>query len=76
MWRSHTAPGLLLGLLPLLLVAAASPTSDAPGVGITDKTAVLQRAHLPLPAAGQSFRDPTFGTTLLRVSGTSGQGGW
>src|SRR5215203_271434 len=36
---------------------------------LTDKNVHLPPAPPPLPAAGQTFVDPTFGTTLLRVTG-------
>src|SRR5215218_9080797 len=36
---------------------------------LTDKNVHLPPAPPPLPAAGQTFVDPTFGSTILRLTG-------
>lgn len=44
--------------------------------GLTDPNRIVVPAPLPLPAVGSTFTDPTFGTSLRRVSGVSERGGF
>ncbi|HKP87921.1 MAG TPA: hypothetical protein VJZ26_17595, partial [Blastocatellia bacterium] len=54
-----------------LLIVAAAPraahSQTAPGVK-TDKRAYAEPPPPALPAAGGTFRDPVFGTTIMRVT--------
>jgi hypothetical protein len=52
-------------------VATNAPPS---GAGVNDPGRVVNPARLPLQPVGRTFTDPAFGTTLRRVSDTSGSG--
>src|SRR5881628_2858672 len=48
------------------IVGALAPRA---GAELTDKNVHLPPPPPPLPAAGQTFVDPTFGSTILRLTG-------
>src|SRR5687768_2546987 len=52
-----------------LAVIAVAVFAARAGAEITNKNVYLPPAPPPLPAAGQTFVDPTFGSTILRLTG-------
>lgn len=62
-------------MLVLVLVAGAAVVATAQ-VGIEDRGRVLQAPPLARPAPGGSVVDPVFGTTVRRLTGATGGGGW
>lgn len=65
-------------LMTLVVAGGSSLTtgSTALAQGITDKSLVLQRQSLALPAAGVPVVDPVFGTTLRRFTDRTDNGGY
>src|SRR5215213_3351032 len=66
--RPVTPPAIRRAVL-LALVASSGPLSHRAGAELTDKNVHLPPAPPTLPAAGQTFVDPTFGSTILRLTG-------
>src|SRR5687767_872027 len=52
-------------VVAIAILGALAPWAAAE---ITDKSVYLPPAPPPLPAAGQTFVDPTFGSTILRLT--------
>lgn len=63
-----------MSTLPPADFVAGHTGNGAHFAGITDPDAVVTPVALSLQPLGTPFRDPTFGTTLRRVSGTSDSG--
>ena len=63
-------------MLALVLCGTASTTfaqTTTPGIK-TDLGVYLEPPAPPLPAAGGKFRDPTFGTEIMRVTDAANSG--
>ncbi|HLL74670.1 MAG TPA: hypothetical protein VK421_05350, partial [Pyrinomonadaceae bacterium] len=59
----------LIATLPLLLLGLSGASALAQGAGIKTDLGLYRPVGLPaLPAAGGKFRDPVFGTEIMRVT--------
>jgi cysteine-rich repeat protein len=70
------APTFATALAWAALVLAVAQAGPAHAQGIADKTAVLPRQPLAMPAVGVAVADPVFGTTLRRFTGQTASGGY
>jgi hypothetical protein len=66
--KSRDAAGNLASSGDQTFTTAANPGGGGGGTVITDKNVYLEPPPPALPAAGGTFRDPVFGTTIMRVT--------